>query len=82
MHTLARATLHDVRLEMRTERADADLASSPMLDVQELHTPILKPASFSLAMGECIALRSIVGSGPAAAAGRQRRSLAFEEEDP
>ena len=63
MHTRARATLHDVRREMRTERADADLASSPMLDVQELHTPILKPASFSLAMGECIALRGPSGAG-------------------
>jgi putative ABC transport system ATP-binding protein len=52
-----------MRLEMRTERADSDLASSPMLEVQELHTPILKPASFSLAMGECIALRGRSGAG-------------------
>jgi phosphate-transporting ATPase len=59
----ARETLHEARLAMRTERADPDLASSPMLEVQELHTPLLKLASFSLAMGACIALRGPSGAG-------------------
>jgi len=47
---------------MTVARSSA-LAISPMLEVQDLYTPILKPASFSLATGECVALRGASGAG-------------------
>ena len=34
-----------------------------MLEVRDLHTPLLKPASFALRSGECIALKGPSGAG-------------------
>jgi putative ABC transport system ATP-binding protein len=55
--------LNEARPTSRPERKDADLATSPMLDVRDLRTPILKPASFQLGAGECIALKGPSGAG-------------------
>src|SRR5437588_403792 len=38
-------------------------AGEPMLQVHDLRTSILKPASFSLSAGECIAVRGPSGAG-------------------
>jgi putative ABC transport system ATP-binding protein len=38
-------------------------ASAPLLQVRDLRTHILKPASFSLASGECVAVRGPSGAG-------------------
>src|SRR3954471_19572319 len=34
-----------------------------VLEVRDLHTAILKPASFALSMGECVAIRGPSGAG-------------------
>jgi phosphate-transporting ATPase len=44
------------------ERADGE-TGQPLLSVRDLRTDILKPASFSLSGGECIAIRGPSGSG-------------------
>ncbi len=53
-----------------TTQAEARLADrcdfrigSPLLSVRDLQTHLLKPASFSLSAGECIAIRGPSGGG-------------------
>ena len=60
----ARAPLNEARLTGQAEGEGADFfATSPTLKVRDLHTPILKPASFALSSGECIAIRGPSGAG-------------------
>jgi len=47
---------------LRAEQADVQ-TDKPLLSVRDLRTTVLKPASFSLAVGECIAIRGPSGSG-------------------
>jgi phosphate-transporting ATPase len=45
------------------ERDDAAFRSVPMLEVRDLHTTIIKPASFALPRGACISVRGPSGAG-------------------
>jgi len=47
---------------LRADRADFR-TGSPVLSVRDLRTHLLKPASFSLSAGECIAIRGPSGGG-------------------
>lgn len=47
---------------LRADRSDLR-AGSPLLSVRDLQTHLLKPASFSLSAGECIAIRGPSGGG-------------------
>ena len=58
-----RSTWRQSRRKKQSERTDADVPTSPLLEVRNLRTPILKPASLTLSMGECIALRGPSGAG-------------------
>src|SRR3954454_20267517 len=59
----ARATFNHPRFARQTERENAGFPTVPMLQVRDLRTEILKPASFALTMGECIAIRGPSGAG-------------------
>ncbi len=61
-HARARAMSPDAQLEMQTERADADLPSLPMLEVQSFRRRSLNRRRFPCD-GECIALRGPSGAG-------------------
>jgi putative ABC transport system ATP-binding protein len=63
MRARARATFNEARIDRQTEREDAALPTLPMLQVRDLHTAILKRASFALATGECITVRGPSGAG-------------------
>jgi len=58
-----RATSGQPDIERQAEPTTASITSSPMLEVRDLHTPILKTTSFALGAGECIALRGPSGAG-------------------
>jgi phosphate-transporting ATPase len=51
------------RLDVPKEPKPPFQTGAPMLQVRELRTNILKPASFSLSAGECIAVRGPSGAG-------------------
>jgi phosphate-transporting ATPase len=51
------------RREVPKEPEPPFQTGAPLLQVRELQTKILKPASFSLAAGECIAVRGPSGAG-------------------
>ena len=59
----ARATFNQHRSAEKTELENAGFPILPMLQVRDLRTAILKPASFALSMGECIAIRGPSGAG-------------------
>jgi putative ABC transport system ATP-binding protein len=59
----ARATLNHLRFARKSERENAGFPTVPVLQVSDLRTAILKPASFALSMGECIAIRGSSGAG-------------------
>src|SRR5882762_4339688 len=59
----ARATLKQPGCDGQTEREDAGIPALPILEVSGLHTAILKPASFALSVGECIAIKGPSGAG-------------------
>ena len=59
----ARATLNEARPKGQPEGENADLATVPLLKVRDLRTTILKPASFQLERGECIAVKGPSGAG-------------------
>src|SRR4051812_32703727 len=58
-----RATSNHPRFARKSEPENAGFPSVPMLQVRDLQTAILKPASFALSMGECIAIRGPSGAG-------------------
>src|SRR5215211_4993137 len=58
-----RATFNHHRFAGQTERENAGFPTLPMLQVRDLRTAILKPASFALSMGDCIAIRGPSGAG-------------------
>ena len=58
-----RATLNHSRFARQIERENAGFPTVPMLQVRDLRTAILKPASFALSMGECVAIRGSSGAG-------------------
>src|SRR4051812_25476557 len=58
-----RATSNHPRFARKSEPENAGLPIAPMFQVRDLHTAILKPASFALSMGECIAIRGPSGAG-------------------
>ena len=49
-------------MAIRADRSDFQ-TDSPLLSVCDLRTNLLKPASFSLSAGECIAIRGPSGGG-------------------
>ena len=51
------------RLEVAKEPEPPFQTDTPLLQVRDLRTNILKPASFSLAAGECIAVKGPSGAG-------------------
>ena len=51
------------RPEVPKEPEPPFLSDAPLLQVRDLQTRVLKPASFSLAAGECIAVRGPSGAG-------------------
>ena len=51
------------RPEVPKEPEPPFLSNAPLLQVRDLQTKILKPASFSLAAGECIAVKGPSGAG-------------------
>ena len=55
--------MSEARPTNQPKRKDADLAISPLLEVHGLRTAILKPVSFQLGMGECIAVKGPSGAG-------------------
>src|SRR4051794_9301217 len=59
----ARAALNKTQFESQGEQEDSGFSTLPLLEVRDLHTAILKPASFALRVGECIALRGPSGAG-------------------
>src|SRR4051794_12093346 len=59
----ARATVNRLRFERQSEQEDSEFPTLPVLEVRDLRTAILKPASFALSMGECIAIRGPSGAG-------------------
>src|SRR4051794_6111884 len=59
----ARATLNYARVAGQTEPEDAGFPTLPMLQVRDLQTAILKPASFALSKGECVTIRGPSGAG-------------------
>src|SRR6476619_900871 len=61
--TRARAVLHHPRVAGQTEPKNAGFPTLPMLQVRDLRTAILKPASFALSIGEGIAIRGPSGAG-------------------
>src|SRR3954471_1120042 len=63
MQARTRATFNHPRFAGQTELENAGFPTSPMLQVRDLRTAILKPASFALSMGECIAIRGPSGAG-------------------
>src|SRR4051794_41967452 len=58
-----RATSNHPRFARKSEPENAGLPIAPMFKVRDLHTAILKPASFALSMGECVAIRGPSGAG-------------------
>src|SRR3954451_22127403 len=58
-----RATLNYARVAGQTEPEDAGFPTLPMLQVCNLQTAILKPASFALSKGECVTIRGPSGAG-------------------
>ena len=59
----ARATVNQLRFERQIAGEAPGFPTLPVLEVRDLRTAILKPASFALSMGECIALRGPSGAG-------------------
>src|SRR3954454_19493897 len=59
----ARAALNHPPAAGQTEPDNAEFPTLPMLQVRDLRTAILKPASFALSMGECVAIRGPSGAG-------------------
>src|SRR3954463_13362829 len=59
----AGAALNQTRFESQGEQEDSGFSTLPLLEVRDLHTTILKPASFALRVGECIAIRGPSGAG-------------------
>jgi putative ABC transport system ATP-binding protein len=59
----ARAALNQTRFDRQGEQEDAGFPTLLMLEVRDLRTAILKPASFALSKGECIAIRGPSGAG-------------------
>src|ERR671916_2164038 len=59
----ARATLNHPRFAEQTEPENAGPPALPVLEVHDLRTAILKPASFALSKGECVAIRGPSGAG-------------------
>src|SRR3954449_7742657 len=59
----ARATLNHPPSAGKSEPENAGFPILPMLQVRDLRTAILKPASFALSRSECIALRGPSGAG-------------------
>ena len=57
----ARAALNQTRFE--GEREGSGFPILPVLEVSDLRTAILKPASFALSRGECVAIRGPSGAG-------------------
>src|SRR3954447_6868640 len=58
-----RATFTHPPSARKSEPENAGFPILPMLQVRDLRTAILKPASFALSMGECIAIRGPSGAG-------------------
>ena len=58
-----RVTVNQLRFERQGEQEDSGFPTLPVLKVRDLHTAILKPASFALSMGECVAIRGPSGAG-------------------
>src|SRR3954471_852680 len=58
-----RATFNHPPSAGKSEPENAGFPILPMLQVRDLRTAILKPASFALSMGECIAVRGPSGAG-------------------
>src|SRR3954467_15521240 len=52
-----------MQFESPGEQEDSGFSTLPLLEVRDLHTAILKPASFALRVGECIAIRGPSGAG-------------------
>src|SRR5215471_15406122 len=63
-----------IRPKAAIRTVDPFPSGAPLLQVHDLRTNILKPMSFSLAAGECIAVRGPSGAGLAAARDRRPRS--------
>src|SRR4051812_24903552 len=59
----ARVTLNHPPAAGQTEPDNAGFPTLPMLQVRDLRTAILKPASFTLLKGECVAIRGPSGAG-------------------
>src|SRR5215217_7496811 len=59
----ARATLNHPGFARQTESENVGFPTLPMLQVRDLRTAILKPASFALSGGERIAIRGPSGAG-------------------
>jgi putative ABC transport system ATP-binding protein len=59
----ARATLNYSGVTGQTEPENAGFPTLPVLEVCNLRTAILKPASFALSRGECVAIRGPSGAG-------------------
>src|SRR3954470_22373039 len=59
----ARAALNKTRFESPGEQEDSGFSTLPLLQVRDLRTAIIKPASCILSMGECIAIRGPSGAG-------------------
>src|SRR4051794_30342110 len=59
----ARATVNQLRFERQSEGEAAGFPTLPVLEVRDLRTAIIKPASCILSMGECIAIRGPSGAG-------------------
>src|SRR4051812_4024297 len=58
----ARATINQLRFERQGEQEHSGFPT-PVLEARDLRTAILKPASFALSMGECVAIRGPSGAG-------------------
>jgi putative ABC transport system ATP-binding protein len=50
-------------VEGQGEQGDSGFPTLPVLEVRNLHTAILKPASFALSTGDCVAIRGPSGAG-------------------
>jgi phosphate-transporting ATPase len=55
--------LNHPRFAEQTEPENAGPPALPVLEVHDLRTAILKPASFALSKGECVAIRGPSGAG-------------------
>jgi UDP-glucose/iron transport system ATP-binding protein len=59
----ARATVNQLRFERQIAGEAPGFPTLPVLEVRDLRTAILKPASFALSKGECVAIRGPSGAG-------------------